>query len=464
MTKELPRLSRALVEAPPAAPIRLVHIGLGNFHRAHQAWFTAHAPDAAEWGYASFTGTSPRAADALRPQDGMYTLIVRGSTGDSFETVSALSAAHAAGEHEAYLGYLARPEVAVVTITVTEAGYLRRPDGHLDLDDPTLSEDVALLRRDPGQRVRSLPARLLAGLLKRRSAGGAVAGDLTILSCDNLPNVGVATKTVVYDLASLVDESLIGWMDEHVEFASSMVDRITPNTTDADRSLVADECGYLDASPVPTEPFHEWVVAGRFAAGRPRWEEAGVTMVGEVEPFEQRKLLLLNGSHSLLAYAASIRGHETIDQAIGDSACRSWVAQFWDEASRQLSLPEEEIARYRQALLVRFSNSRLRDHLARIAADGSQKLLVRTVPVVKAERLAGRLPRGSATTLAAWILHLRGLGAPVKDQGAGLAREAANTTDLQEAVPAVLETLQPGLGGDAELVALVLEQAQAIVS
>ncbi|MFT4166986.1 MAG: mannitol dehydrogenase family protein [Microlunatus sp.] len=464
MTTELLRLSRVLVGAPPAAPVRMVHIGLGNFHRAHQAWFTAHAPDAAEWGYASFTGTSPRAADALRPQDGLYTLIVRGSEGDSFETVSTLSAVHAADEHAAYLGYLARPEVAIVTVTVTEAGYLRGPDGHLDLDDQTLREDLALLRSDPAQRVRSLPARLLAGLLERRSAIGTAAGDLTILSCDNLPNVGAATKTVVYDLASLVDESLIGWMDDHVEFASSMVDRITPNTTDSDRSLVAEECGYLDASPVPTEPFNEWVVSGRFAAGRPRWEDAGVTLVGEVEPFEQRKLLLLNGSHSLLAYAGSIRGHETIDQAIEDPACRSWVTQFWDEASRQLSLPDEEIATYRRALLARFSNSRLRDHLARIAADGSQKLLVRTVPVVQAERVAGRLPRGAATTLAAWVLHLRGQGAPVKDQGAVVARAAANATELSEAVPAVLDSLQPGLGHDAELAGLVVEQAHAIVS
>jgi fructuronate reductase len=459
VTDDLPRLSRSLPGTPVAAPVRMVHIGLGNFHRAHQAWYTAHAPDAAEWGYASFTGTRPAAADALGPQDGLYTLIVRTSEGDSFETVGSLSAVHAADEHEAYLSYLARPEVAVVTVTVTEAAYLRGPDGHLITDDEVLAEDLAVLRQDPRQRVRTLPARVLAGLLARRSAG---AGPITILSCDNLPENGEVTRTVVHDLAALVDPSLIGWMDDQVDFASSMVDRITPAPTDDDRQLVRDRCGYVDVAPVPTEPFHEWVVSGRFPAGRPRWEDAGATVVEDVVPFEQRKLWLLNASHSLLAYAGSVRGYETIDEAIADPTCRSWVTMLWDEASHHLSLPAEDIDSYREALLERFSNPRMRDYLARIAADGSQKLLVRTLPVVLAERQAGRLPRGGATSLAAWVLHLRGLGAPVKDQGAAAARAAANDKELPDAVPAVLDTLRPGLSDDDELVALVVEQARAL--
>ena len=461
MTHDLPRLSRSLPDAPVAAPIRMVHIGLGNFHRAHQAWYTAHASDADEWGYASFTGTSPRVSDALRPQDGLYTLIIRGNEGDSFETIGSVTAVHAADEHEEYLTYLAQPEVAVVTATVTEAGYLRGKDGHLNADDEGLAGDLTALRQDPRQRVRTLPARLLAGLLARRSAGG---GPLTILSCDNLPDNGEVTKTVVYDLAALVDPSLTGWMDDQIDFASSMVDRITPAATDDDRQRVQDQCGYVDSSPVPTEPFHEWVVSGRFPAGRPRWEDAGATMVEDVGPFEQRKLWLLNASHSLLAYAGSIRGYETIDEAIADPHCRSWVTALWDEASPHLSLPAEDVDAYRQALLVRFSNPRMRDYLARIAADGSQKIPVRTLPVVHAERQAGRLPRGGATTLAAWVLHLRGLGAPVKDPGAAAARAAATGNDLPKAVPAVLNTLQPGLGEDDEFVALVLDQTHTIQS
>ena len=272
------------------------------------------------------------------------------------------------------------------------------------------------------------------------------------------------TKTVVGDLAALVDDSLPGWIEDNVDFATSMVDRITPVTNDDDRALVEQSCGYVDADPVATEPFSEWVIAGAFPAGRPQWEEAGVTIVDDVVPFEQRKLWFLNASHSHLAYAASIRGFATIDEAIADPECRSEVELLWDEASRHLELPGDAITDYRQALLARFSNPRMRDQLARIAADGSVKLPVRILPTVRAERAAGRLPLGGATTLAAWVLHLRGLGAPVKDPGAGPALEAANSGDLAVAVPAVLEMLDPGLGGDTALVDAVLAQAQALRS
>jgi fructuronate reductase len=269
---------------------------------------------------------------------------------------------------------------------------------------------------------------------------------------------------VVRDLAALVDDTLPGWIDSHVDFATSMVDRITPVTTDEDRALVQQACGYVDAAPVPTEPFSEWVVSGAFPAGRPRWEEAGATLVAEVGPFEKRKLSLLNGSHSMLAYAGSIRGYQTIDEAIADPACRSWVETFWDEASRHLTLPASDITNYRAALLTRFSNPRMSDQLARIAADGSAKLPVRTLPTLRAERSAGRIPTGCATTIAAWVLHLRGLGAPVKDPGATQAEKAANAGELSEAVPAVLDLLDPGLGSDKDLVDAVLRQADAIQS
>jgi fructuronate reductase len=454
-----PRLSRSLPDTPPAAPIRIVHLGVGNFHRAHQAWYTAHSPDADDWGIAAFTGRRSDTADALTPQDGLYTLITRSAEGDSFELIGALSAVHAAAEHEAYLDYLSRPEVAIVTITVTEAGYLRGADGHLDTGQAVVAADLQALRSDPRGPVSSLPAKLVAGLLARRASGSTA---LTVLSCDNLPENGAVTETVVQDLAAEVDDRLPGWIDNHIDFATSMVDRITPHTTDADRAKVQDACGYVDAAPVPTEPFSEWVVSGGFPAGRPRWEEAGATLVPDVEPFERRKLSLLNGAHSMLAYAGSIRGHQTIDEAIADPACRSWVETFWDEASRHLTLPASNLASYRAALLTRFANPQMRDQLARIAADGSAKLPVRTLPTLRAERSAGRIPTGCATTIAAWILHLRGLGAPIKDPGAAAAQEAANSGDLPLAVPAVLDVLEPGLGGDRDLVQAVLDQADAI--
>jgi fructuronate reductase len=459
--REVPRLSRSLPDTPAAAPVRMVHIGVGNFHRAHQAWYTAHSPDAGEWGYASFTGRSARMVDALAPQDGLYTLITRSAEGDAFELIGTLSAVHAAAEHETYLDYLSRPEVAVVTITVTEAGYLRGADGHLDASRDVVVADVDVLRSDPRKQVGSLPARLVAGLLARRAAG---AEALTILSCDNLPENGPVTQTVVKDFAALVDETLPDWIDSHVDFATSMVDRITPATTDEDRALVERECGYVDASPVPTEPFSEWVVSGGFPAGRPRWEDAGAKLVDDVEPFERRKLWLLNGSHSMLAYAGSIRSYETIDEAIADPQCRSWVEAFWDEASRYLTLPASDIADYRAALVTRFSNPRVRHQLTQIAPDGSIKLRVRTLPTVRAERSAGRVPIGCATTIAAWVLHLRGLGAPIKDPGAGPAQKAANSGELREAVPAVLEIFEPGLGSDKEFVDAVIGQAGAIQS
>ena len=458
---EVPRLSRSLPNTPTAAPVRIVHLGIGNFHRAHQAWYTEHSPDADQWGIAAFTGRRTDMADALKPQDGLYTLITRSGEGDTFELIGALSAVHAAVEHEVYLDYLSRSEVAIITITVTEAAYLRGADGHLDAGQDVIGSDLAALRSDPRNPVASLPARLVAGLAARRTAGAAA---LTILSCDNLPDNGAVTKTVVQDFAALLDETLTDWIETHIDFATSMVDRITPGTTDEDRALVQQACGYVDAYPVATEPFSEWVISGEFPAGRPRWEEAGAAIVDEVEPFERRKLWLLNGSHSMLAYAGSIRGHSTIDEAITDPECRSWVEMFWDEASRHLTLPAADIAAYRAALLTRFSNPRAGDQLARIAADGSTKLLVRTMPTIRAERAAGRVPIGCATTVAAWVLHLRGLGAPVKDTGAAAARDAANSGELPEAVPAVLDTLEPGLGADQDFVDAVLRQADAIAS
>ena len=440
---------------PAAAPVRIVHLGLGNFHRAHQAWYTANAPDAADWGIAAFTGRRPDTADDLGPQDGLYTLITRGAEGDAFEVLGTVAAVHPATDHEAYLELLRRPEVAVVTITVTEAGYLRGPDGGLDLGRPAVAADLAALQEDPTAPVATLPARLVAGLLARRAAE---AGPITVLPCDNLPHNGAVTETVVGDLARAVDDTLLGWMAEHVDFATSMVDRITPGTTDEDRAAVAESEGYQDASPVPTEPFSEWVMSGRFPGGRPAWEEAGAQVVDDVVPYEQRKLWLLNGSHSLLAYAGSVRGHRTVDEAVADPDCRGWVEAFWDEASPHLTLPAPSVADYRQALLDRYANPRIRYQLSQIATDGSIKLPVRILPTLLAERAAGRLPVGCATVVAAWILHLRGEGAPIKDEGAEPARTAAAADDLDAAAAAVLDTWQPGLGADAELTRLVAQQ------
>ncbi|WP_420113676.1 mannitol dehydrogenase family protein [Pseudactinotalea sp.] len=451
------RLSRSLPGMPAAAPVRIVHLGVGNFYRAHAAWYTHQAPDAAEWGIAAFTGRRPDAAEALAPQDGLYTLITKGPDGDTTDVIGSIVAVHRSDEHEAYLGYLENPAIAVVSLTVTEAGYRRAADGTIDLADEAVAADVAALAGDPRAAVTTAPMKLVAGLLARRAAG---AGAITIMPCDNLPDNGAAVRTVVLSAAEAVEPTLATWIGDTVDFASSMVDRITPATTDADRELVRDAVGAEDVSPVPTEPFSEWVLSGDFPAGRPQWDAAGAQIVDDVEPHERRKLWLLNGSHTLLAYAGSIRGHETIDAAIADPACRGWVEQWWAEAERHLNLPHEEIAAYTDALLDRYANARVRHLTAQIAYDGSQKLPVRTVPVVQAERAAGNVPVGGATTLAAWVLHLRGEGAPIKDATVDRALAAATSGDLPVAVPAVLEVL--GLGGDVDLTAAVLTQAAAI--
>jgi fructuronate reductase len=223
-----PRLSRDLPGMPAAPPVRIVHLGVGSFHRAHQAWYTAHAADADGWGIAAFTGRRPDVADALAPQDGLCTLVTRSAEGDAFEVVGSLARVHAAAEHDALLGYLRRPEVALVTLTVTELGYVLDPEGRLDAEREVVQADLAVLRSDPCGVVASMPARLVAGLLARRDAG---AGPLTVLSCDNLPHNGKVTAGVVTDLARLVDASLPAWIEANVDFATSMVDRITPAST-----------------------------------------------------------------------------------------------------------------------------------------------------------------------------------------------------------------------------------------
>jgi fructuronate reductase len=188
------------------------------------------------------------------------------------------------------------------------------------------------------------------------------------------------------------------------------------------------------------------VLGGAFPNGRPAWEAAGARFVDDVHPYETRKLFLLNGGHSLLAYAAGARGHETIAQAVADPDCRGWLDQWWDEAVRHVPLPAADLTAYRAALVDRFANPRIRHTLAQIAADGSQKLPIRVLPVLRAEREAGRLPSGAVRILAAWIDHLRGIGAPVNDAGAGPYRDRAGS------VRDVITLLAPDLAEDQSLI------------
>ena len=374
--------------------------------------------------------------------------------------ISSLTAVHAAADHDAWLGYLRSPQLAIVTITVTEAGYLRGPDGGLDFANAGVVADVAALRADPSAPVTTTPGKIVAGLLARRAAG---AGPLAVVSCDNLSHNGDVLSRVVADLTAAVDPTLTAWVEANVAFGTTMVDRITPATTDEHRASVLNALGVVDAAPVPTEPFSEWVIQGEFPAGRPAWEAAGARIVDDVAPFERRKLALLNGSHSLLAYAATILGHETVADAIADPRCQGWVEQWWDEACAHIPLPAADLTAYRQALLDRYRNPNIRHALAQIASDGSLKIAVRILPTLRAELAEGRVPPGAVRAVAAWVQHLRGLGAPVKDVRAAEVLALAEGT-LEQAVDKVLTFLDEDLARDDRLRGAVLAQARELAA
>jgi fructuronate reductase len=311
--------------------------------------------------------------------------------------------------------------------------------------------EVEALRRDPAAPVSSAPARLVAGLLRRRAQDG---GPLTVVPCDNLPSNGAALQNVLHEFAALVDPSLREWLAGTVEVASTMVDRITPAPTDADRRAVLEATGIDDACPVATEPFSEWVIAGSFPGGRPGWGAAGAVMTDNVTPFELRKLWLLNGAHSLLAYLGLGRGHVTVADAVADPKCRAWVERWWETCTPLLPFDAAEVLAYRTALLERFGNPRIRHTLAKIAMDGSQKLPVRFLPVLRAQRDRGILPDSPLMAFAAWISHVRRSGADVQDVRAAELSELS-AGGLSDAVPRLLAVLDPSLAEDAEIVAAV---------
>ncbi len=450
---DLPQLSRRL--RPSAkAPVRIVHLGLGAFHRSHQAWYTHQSADAADWGIAAFTGRRPDAALALAEQDGLFTVVERADGGDSFTVVSSIVEAVDGADVQRLAELVAAPATAVITLTITEAAYRLGTDGHLDRTASDVVADLALLASGSGNPTTPL-GRLVLALAARRAAA---AGPLAVVCCDNLSNNGTVAHNAVVGMAGAWDAGLAEWIDANISFVSTSVDRITPRTTDADIAAVQAACGYRDNSPVVAEPFSNWVLSGDFPAGRPRWEDAGAVFVADIEPYENRKLWLLNGAHSLLAYAGQLRGHTTVAQALADPLCLQAVEKFWDEAEANLSGPDGnaadlQIPAYRAALLARFSNARIAHHLAQIAMDGSTKLRMRAVPVLQAERAAGRSGAAAALMIAAWMDYSAAAAAfqdPLADQVA-----AANRLSGAERIRALLGLVDPALAGDAAVVELI---------
>ncbi|MFK4295234.1 fructuronate reductase [Arthrobacter sp. GAS37] len=456
---DLPRLSRA-IKPIGKAPVRIVHMGLGAFHRSHQAWYTQHAGDAEEWGIASFTGRRPDAAEVLAAQDGLYTVVERSDAGDSFEVIGSIVEAVDGADVERFVELVSAPLTSLITLTITEAAYRLGADGKLDNQAPDVVADLALLADGSASGKPTTPlGRLVLGLAARRDAD---AGPLAVVCCDNLSNNGTVARSAVMGMAKAFDAGLAAWIDANVSFVSTSVDRITPRTTDADIDAVAAACGYRDESPVVAEPFRNWVLSGDFPAGRPHWEDAGAVFVDEIEPYENRKLWLLNGAHSLLAYAGQLRGHKTVAEALADDFCRRAVEDFWDEAATSLHGEGLRIPEYRAALLERFGNSRIAHHLAQIAMDGSAKLRMRALPVLRAERAAGRSGQAAARMIAAWSAYTATATGLQDPQAADIA--AANLLTGRARLEALLGLVDPDLVADAAIVDLVERLAETFAA
>ena len=246
--------------------------------------------------------------------------------------------------------------------------------------------------------MRTAPGRLLAAIRARAAVG---LRPLALVSCDNLIDNGSTLAKVVADLADVVGDDNAALVAA-TSFVHTMVDRITPHTTDVERADISRLTGLADADPIACEPFTEWILAGEFPSGRPAWELGGARFTDDVKPFEQRKLWMLNATHSLLAYVGGLRGHETVDQAMGDEVCTALVTSWWEDAEAQIDLPAQETATYAQDLLARYSNTSVQHRLAQIAGDGSQKLPIRIAPVLLATRAAGGRGTAGVTTLAAY--------------------------------------------------------------
>lgn len=453
---------------PQTGQIGIVHLGLGAFHRAHQAVYLERYRQRSGdggWGVCSANlRSSIDLVDSLRDANYRYqvaeyadsqTLTLR-EIGVIEEAL--FSGRDAAGnwgrDRGALLARLAAPSTRIVTLTVTEKGYFLNPSsGELRLDDPMVAGDIA----SPGEP-RTAPGLLVEALARRHAAGVA---PFTVLSCDNMPHNGQRTRRAVIRLAEQRSAELAEWIAEQVAFPCSMVDRIVPAMTDADFERLAD-VGVDDSHAVVGEAFSQWVVEDNFPAGRPSWETEGVEMVANVAPFETMKLRMLNGSHSLLAYLGALAGIETVFEGVSQPALRAFLRRYMlEEAAPTLDMPEgTDLVAYADSLLTRFANDSLRHRLQQIAMDGSQKLPQRWLSGALERVDAGQASPYVALGMAAWIRYtashdLQGQSYPVDDPMAKRLAELHQTHGahpealvnaflaIDEVVPAQLAANQP---------------------
>nr|WP_294517605.1 mannitol dehydrogenase family protein [uncultured Rhodopila sp.] len=478
----LPRLSDWVLAKLPPPVLRpaydrgevragIVHLGLGAFHRAHQAVYTDDRLAAGEqdWGIIGLSLRSGDVREALAPQDGLYTVLERSAEGDRARVIGAVLEAVTVPETpERAMAALVDPRTRIISLTVTEKAYcLDAATGSLDETHPGI---VADLRRDSFPN--TVPGLLVEALRRRHESA---AGPCTVLVCDNLPSNGETVARIVARYARLYDpqhgDSIVG----DTAFPCTMVDRIVPATTDSDRTAV--ECfGYRDAWPVVAEPFSQWVIEDRFAAGRPRWEDAGAAMVTDVRPFELMKLRALNGAHSSLAYLGAVAGLETVADAMAEPLLARFLRDLWNEDLLPTipSVPGMDLSAYTGQLENRFRNPAMRHRLQQIAMDGSQKLPQRLLLPALDRLRQGHKPSRIALTVAAWMRFLlrrdeRGNSYEISDPlAAPLTALAAGAGENAEALAAALfgvrEIFDPALAGDAGFRGLVVQHLISLLA
>ncbi len=385
-----------------ARGIGIVHFGIGAFHRAYMAAYTddAMASGEGDWRILGVSLRSSAVRDQMHPQNGLYTLIERSSHGTTARIIGSVADVLVASEErERLVATLAAATTHIASFTITEKGYCRSPNGSLDL---ALADE------------RSAYSYLAEAFARRRDAG---LPGLTLLSCDNLSGNGAQLRRLVAEYLDAHAPILIDWFEQQCTCPSTMVDRIVPATTDADRIELEAMLGMRDEAAVVTEPFSQWVIENSFAGPRPAWEQHGAQITSDVHAYENAKLRMLNGAHSALAYLGLQRGHEFVHEAIADPELAPLIDKLMrDEASTSLTpAPGQDLSAYADALIERFKNPALNHRLIQIAMDGSQKIPQRWLETLAFHQKRDRQCPAILCGIAAWICHVRGDNGKVDD-------------------------------------------------
>jgi fructuronate reductase len=428
----LPNLNKAIQQPDydiTAIKGGIVHLGIGAFHRAHQAVYVDDCLKAdPRWG---ITGASLRTADtanALHPQDGLYAIAVTDSDNVRHRIIGSVRNVLVKGSRSAeLLAIMAAADTRIVSTTVTEKGYCHDPaTGDLHQGHPDILADLAN-PRNPHTTIG-----LIAEALRLRKEAGLKP--FSLLCCDNLPNNGPTVKRLVSQYAGLLDADLGQFIAENVTFPATMVDRIVPATTDSDREAITQAIGAIDAWPVATEPFSQWVIEDKFTLGRPAFETAGAEMTSNVLPFEHMKLRMLNGSHSTLAYLGYLAGHETVADTIADAPFHRLIhGLMTKEVMPTLAMPTGvDTVAYRDALLARFANRGLRHRTWQIAMDGTQKLPQRLLGTIRDRLNRGETIQHLTLGVAGWMRYVmgkdeKGQAIDIRDPMADQLRQIAAT-------------------------------------